>query len=114
MKAAAILLFTSIAAVIASPTPAVGETTVVERNPLEELVARAECKHPGPCGWLNSGQCEYQCDGYGGFKYMQGCGWGRKRCYAAEESMLTKHPAPLQYSAEKIEHSKPIQDARDF
>jgi len=50
------------------------------------LVGREQCRHPGGCGWLNSGQCEEHCDGYGGFEYMQGCGWGRKRCCCAEAS----------------------------
>ncbi|KAK4102841.1 hypothetical protein N658DRAFT_494903 [Parathielavia hyrcaniae] len=85
MKAAAILLLTTIAAAVtASPTPQTGDTAaaaaVAERNPLEEIVQRATCKHPGECGWLNSGQCEYHCDGYGGFDFMQDCGWKRKRC----------------------------------
>ncbi|KAK4125186.1 hypothetical protein N657DRAFT_644023 [Parathielavia appendiculata] len=81
MKSAVFLLFTSIAAVMASPTPPTGDaTTIAERNPLEEIVQRATCRHPGECGWFNSGQCEYHCDGYGGFDFMQGCGWKRKRC----------------------------------
>jgi hypothetical protein len=45
-----------------------------------ELAERDTCNHPGHCGWFESGQCEYDCDGYGGFTKMQSCGWGRKRC----------------------------------
>ncbi|RSL46487.1 hypothetical protein CEP54_013823 [Fusarium duplospermum] len=45
---------------------------------------REVCNHPGECGWFESGQCEYHCDGYGGFQYMQSCGWGRKRCCCVE------------------------------
>lgn len=47
---------------------------------LTSLAAREVCNHPGECSWTESGQCEYHCDGYDGFQYMQDCGWGRKRC----------------------------------
>jgi hypothetical protein len=72
MKSGILLLLTSLAAVMASPTPQDGETAAI--------VERATCKHPGECRWNNSGQCEYHCDGYGGFDFMQDCGWLRGRC----------------------------------
>jgi hypothetical protein len=69
MKSYLVLFVTALATTaLASPYPEAG---------LEE---RATCKHPGECGWTNSGQCEYHCDGYGGFDFMQDCGWKRKRC----------------------------------
>ena len=82
MKTSFALLLATAAAVLASPTPA--DTSSAETGPL--LVAREKCYHPGECGWTNSGQCEYHCDGYGGFMYMQGCGWGRKRCCCATKT----------------------------
>lgn len=36
----------------------------------KELQVREQCFHPGECGWWKSGQCEYHCDGYGGFMYV--------------------------------------------
>ncbi|ELQ38259.1 hypothetical protein MCOR27_004493 [Pyricularia oryzae] len=60
-------------------------TSPVEQ-PFANIVAREQCFHPGECGWTRSGQCEYHCDGYGGFMYMQGCGWGRKRCCCAKKT----------------------------
>lgn len=80
MKSGIFLLFTSVVTVMASPTPQVGETNIMERNPLEDIVQRASCKHPSRCSWFNSGGCEDYCDGYGGFDYMKGCGFRRKRC----------------------------------
>lgn len=50
------------------------------------LAQREVCNHPGECGWTESGQCEYHCDGYGGFQYMQSCGWARKRCCCVEST----------------------------
>lgn len=79
MKTSFAILLTAVAGVLASPTG----TSSTERSP---LVAREQCFHPGECGWANSGQCEYHCDGYGGFMYMQGCGWGRKRCCCATKT----------------------------
>lgn len=73
----AVLLVSAFAGALASPTPEAG-TSSANRSPL--LGAREVCNHPGECGWFNSGQCEYHCDGYGGFQYMQSCGWLRKRC----------------------------------
>ena len=70
-------------------------TTAVVANPVSanpahavprELQNREQCFHPSECKWTNSGQCEYHCDGYGGFMYMQGCGWGRKRCCCAKKT----------------------------
>ncbi|KAK3293840.1 uncharacterized protein B0H64DRAFT_442943 [Chaetomium fimeti] len=78
MKVNTFLVLTPLATVMASPTPQVGDTTVSERNPLEGIVQREICRHPGECGWFNSGQCEYHCDGYGGFDFMEDCGWKRK------------------------------------
>ena len=62
--------------VLGSPYPVPGLTT--------DLESRGQCYHPSECKWTNSGQCEYHCDGYGGFMYMQGCGLGRKRCCCGE------------------------------
>ncbi|KAI5805672.1 hypothetical protein EDC01DRAFT_640036 [Geopyxis carbonaria] len=70
MKTSIILLVTALAvSVLASP----------QAEGLK-LAEREVCNHPGPCSRTESGQCEYHCDGYGGFQYMQGCGWFRKRC----------------------------------
>ncbi|PGH27774.1 hypothetical protein AJ80_00562 [Polytolypa hystricis UAMH7299] len=71
MKSYLVILVAALSAgVLATPHPAL--------NPL--LQGREVCNHPGECGWFESGQCEYHCDGYGGFQYMQDCGWRRKRC----------------------------------
>ncbi|KAF5018013.1 hypothetical protein F66182_10039 [Fusarium sp. NRRL 66182] len=75
MKTSVAYLLTFLAAtVLATPFP----------DPSQLLSAREVCNHPGECGWFESGQCEYHCDGYGGFQYMQECGWGRKRCCCVE------------------------------
>lgn len=50
----------------------------------EQPQTREVCYRPGTCGWFESGQCEKWCYDYGGFQYMQGCKWGRKRCCCVE------------------------------
>ncbi|KAM5350742.1 hypothetical protein ACJ41O_007247 [Fusarium nematophilum] len=69
MKFAAAFITALVSGALASPFP----------DPANLLQSREICNHPGECGWFESGQCEYHCDGYGGFQYMQDCGWARKR-----------------------------------
>lgn len=74
MKSQLVVLFSGLIATIkASPNP-------------NTFVPREHCNHPGECGWFNSGQCGYHCDGYGGYEHMQSCGWVRKRCCCRKDT----------------------------
>ncbi|KAH8887975.1 hypothetical protein GQ53DRAFT_749324 [Thozetella sp. PMI_491] len=72
---------TSIVLFIAALTTSVMANPMPSEAELDSLIeARSTCLNPGVCSWGESGQCEWWCNNHGGFKVMQGCGWGRKRC----------------------------------
>jgi hypothetical protein len=85
MKTSVVIFLASLATSVLSAPSAEPNQSPADVLP-SGLVTREQCFHPGECGWAQSGQCEYHCDGYGGFMYMQGCGWGRKRCCCAKKS----------------------------
>ncbi|KAK4242979.1 hypothetical protein C7999DRAFT_36699 [Corynascus novoguineensis] len=70
MKLSAIVFFTALTGVMATP--------IADGS---ELETRATCYHKGPCAWLNAGKCESYCAQYGKkFTFMESCSLGTKGC----------------------------------
>lgn len=70
MKLSAIVFFTTLTAVMA--TPITGSS---------ELETRATCYHKSSCSWFNGGECEDYCAKKGKkFTFMDDCWFGEKGC----------------------------------